>query len=87
MGASPARRPIRCDTWANPEQLVGTTLDGRYQVLRVLGLPVQQPTPLPHISPPPTGMGVSNAALLTAWVAVLAGGVVLGAWLVYRFLA
>ncbi len=36
MGA-PARKPVRCDTWANPEQLVGTTLDGRYHVLRVLG--------------------------------------------------
>jgi len=51
------------------------------------GLPTQQPTPLPHISPPSTGTGVSNATLLTVWVAVLAGGIVLGAWIVYRFLA
>ncbi|MGH1340972.1 MAG: serine/threonine-protein kinase [Nannocystales bacterium] len=50
------------------------------------GMPIQNPTPLPHIRPPSTGMGVSNFALLAVWIGVLAGGIVLGAWIVFRFM-
>lgn len=37
MAAPPAKKPIRCNTWENPQQLVGTVLDGRYHVKRLLG--------------------------------------------------
>lgn len=42
------------------------------------------PTPHPHVSQQTTG--VSNGVLLALWIGVLAGGVVLGAWLVTKFL-